>query len=80
MRRIAAEVGYSETAFAAPLGDARPFEQWSEEGAADMQQRAHAQVRRMLADYELPPMDEGIDEALLDFIACRKVSCPDQWY
>ena len=71
---------YQTVNYAAPLCDARPFEQWSEEGAADMQQRANTQVKQMLADYEPPPLDEAIDEALLDFITRRKASMADQWY
>ena len=71
---------YQRVYYDAPLCDARPFEQWSEEGAADMQRRANARVKQMLADYQAPPMDEAADEALLDFIARRKVSMPDQWY
>ena len=31
----------------------------------------------MLADYEAPPIDPGIDEALLEFITRRKASMPD---
>ena len=33
--------------------------------------------KRMLAEYEAPPIDPGVDEALLDFIARRKASFPD---
>ncbi|HEX9043965.1 MAG TPA: trimethylamine methyltransferase family protein [Candidatus Limnocylindrales bacterium] len=53
------------------------FEQWSEEGAKDAATRANAVWKRMLAEYEQPPMDPGIDEALLEFIARRKASMPD---
>jgi trimethylamine--corrinoid protein Co-methyltransferase len=31
----------------------------------------------MLAEYEAPPIDPGIDEALLEFIAKRKAAFPD---
>jgi trimethylamine--corrinoid protein Co-methyltransferase len=31
----------------------------------------------MLADYEAPPIDPAVDEALLDYIARRKESFPD---
>ena len=43
----------------------------------DAAQRANAIWKRMLAEYEAPPIDPGIDEALLDFIARRKASMPD---
>ena len=31
----------------------------------------------MLADYELPPLDEAIDEELRDFVARRERELPD---
>ena len=31
----------------------------------------------MLREYEAPPLDEGIDEALDAFVAQRKASMPD---
>jgi trimethylamine--corrinoid protein Co-methyltransferase len=31
----------------------------------------------MLAEYEAPAIDPGVDEALLDYIARRKASFPD---
>jgi trimethylamine--corrinoid protein Co-methyltransferase len=34
----------------------------------------------VLANYEPPPIDDAIDEALLDFIARREAAMPDQWY
>ncbi len=63
-----------------PLCDVSSFEQWSEEGALDMQQRASRRCRQMLADYQPPPLDAAIDDSLLDFIARRKAAAPDQWY
>ncbi len=33
--------------------------------------------KRMLAEYEAPPIDPGIDEALLDYVARRKAAFPD---
>ena len=33
----------------------------------------------MLDDYEAPPLDEAIDEAMLDFIARRKEVIPDEF-
>ena len=35
-------------------------------------QRANAIWKRLLADYEQPPIDPGVDEALKDFVARRK--------
>jgi trimethylamine---corrinoid protein Co-methyltransferase len=57
--------------------DNNSFEQWVEDGSLDAAQRANRIWKRMLAEYEAPPIDPGIDEALLEFIATRKASFPD---
>ena len=71
---------YKSANFRAELADANPFEQWSEAGSKDMQQRAYELWNRMLAEYQAPSIDPDIDEALLDFIARRKASMEDAWY
>ncbi len=70
-----------ETAFYdAPLSDNTSFEQWRDAGSADTEQRAAQLCRSVLADYEAPPIDDSVDEALRDFVARRKAEMPDQWY
>ena len=71
---------YRTANFEAELCDPNSFEQWHDEGGQDMQQRAHLKYKKMLAEYQMPPMDEVIDEALLDFIKRRKLSMDDMWY
>jgi trimethylamine--corrinoid protein Co-methyltransferase len=67
-----------QTAFyRSPLADNNSFEQWDAEGAADMNKRANAQWKKQLAEYEAPPMDPAVDEALLDYMNRRKASFPD---
>jgi trimethylamine--corrinoid protein Co-methyltransferase len=67
-----------ETAFyRSEIADNNSFEQWQEDGALDAAQRANKVWKRMLFDYEAPPIDPAIDEALQDFIARRKASMPD---
>jgi trimethylamine--corrinoid protein Co-methyltransferase len=67
-----------ETAFyRSDSADNNSFEQWQEDGSLDAAQRANKIWKRMLAAYEPPPIDPGIDEALLEFIARRKASFPD---
>jgi trimethylamine--corrinoid protein Co-methyltransferase len=62
-----------ETAFYTPLvSDWRNFESWTEAGAVDATERAHRIWRRLLADYEAPPLDAAIDEQLSEFVARRK--------
>jgi trimethylamine--corrinoid protein Co-methyltransferase len=67
-----------ETAFyRSEVADNNSFEQWQEDGGLDAAQRANVIWKRMLREYEAPPLDEGIDEALQEFIAKRKASQPD---
>lgn len=67
-----------ETAFfRSALADNNSFEQWEAEGGQDMASRANGVWKRMLREYEAPPIDPGVDEALLDLIARRKASFPD---
>jgi trimethylamine--corrinoid protein Co-methyltransferase len=67
-----------ETAFyRSETADNNSFEQWLEDGGKDAAIRANAIWKRMLAEYEAPPIDPGIDEALLEFITKRKASFPD---
>jgi trimethylamine--corrinoid protein Co-methyltransferase len=66
--------------FRAELSDATPFEQSSEGGSKDMQQRAYECWNRMLREYQMPAIDVAVDEALLEFIDRRKASMSDAWY
>src|SRR5205814_484707 len=67
-----------ETAFyRSEIADNNSFEQWQEDGSLDAAQRANGICKRMLREYEAPPLDEGIEEALTDLIAKRKASLPD---
>jgi trimethylamine---corrinoid protein Co-methyltransferase len=67
-----------ETAFwRSGLADNNSFEQWRDEGGRDVAQRANDAWKRQLREYEAPPLDEGIDEALKAFMAKRKETLPD---
>ncbi|MBE0554889.1 MAG: trimethylamine methyltransferase family protein [Rhodobacteraceae bacterium] len=59
------------------LLDYKPFETWDEEGARDTRTLAQARVKKMLADYQAPAMDEGVAEALNEYVAKKKASMPD---
>ena len=62
-----------ESAFYRPLvSDWRNFESWQEAGSVDATERAHRIWRRLLAEYEQPPLDESIDDALTDYVERRK--------
>ena len=61
-----------ETAFYQPLiSDWRNFETWKETGGHSATERAHEFWKEILRNYEPPPLDPGIDEALRDYIARR---------
>jgi len=62
------------------LNDDQPFETWYEQGGNDYASRANQRWKDLLAQYEAPPLDPGIDEALRDFVARRKAALPDAWY
>lgn len=59
------------------LLDYKPFETWDEEGARDTRTLAQARVKKILADYQAPAMDEGVAEALNEYVAKKKASMPD---
>ncbi len=70
-----------ETAFyRSDIADNNSFEQWEQDGSLDATQRANAIWKRMLAEYEAPPIDPAVDEALLDFMKRRKSEFKDMNY
>ncbi|NBQ82927.1 MAG: trimethylamine methyltransferase [Alphaproteobacteria bacterium] len=70
-----------QTAFYEPkLSDSENVESWEENGGKDMRLRAYERWNAMLEQYQAPPMDDGIKDALADFVARRKSELPDAWY
>ncbi|MDP5306458.1 trimethylamine methyltransferase family protein [Paracoccus spongiarum] len=68
---------YKEAFWRSGVLDYKPFETWEEEGARDTATLAAAKVARMLGDYEAPPLDPAIAEALADYVARKKAAVPD---
>ncbi|MGX9144710.1 trimethylamine methyltransferase family protein [Mesorhizobium sp. 128a] len=67
-----------EKAFFVPdLMNHDSFEQWSVAGAKDANVRGIDAAVRALQDYQAPPIDEALDEALLDFIKRRELEIGD---
>ena len=62
------------------VADNNSFEQWQQDGSLDAAQRANGIWKRMLGEYEAPPLDPAIDEALLEFIQRRKSEFEDRDY
>ena len=62
-----------ETAFYGPfLSDWSNFENWEERGSVDTARRANRIWKKILAEFESPPMDEAIREELIAFVDRRK--------
>lgn len=62
-----------ESAFYVPMiSDWRNYQAWELDGAKNATQRAHETYKRLLAEYEEPPIDEAIDEALQAHMRKRK--------
>jgi trimethylamine--corrinoid protein Co-methyltransferase len=62
-----------ETAFYQPLiSDWRNFETWQEDGSLTATQRANRVWKQLLAEYEPPPLDPAVADALDAFVARRK--------
>lgn len=60
-------------AFYRPLvSDVSNFERWQSKGALPADARANAIWKKWLADYERPPLDPAVDEALRAYITRRK--------
>ncbi|MFD0917704.1 trimethylamine methyltransferase family protein [Pseudahrensia aquimaris] len=63
--------------FASTISDNNSFEQWEVEGSKSAPERANAIARKWIEEHEAPALDEGIREALDEFIAQKKNSMPD---
>ena len=63
-----------ETAFYAPLlSNRQNYEAWAESGSIDISVRANALWKQLLAEYEQPPLDPAIDEALVEYVEKRRI-------
>ena len=71
---------YRTAFFESALSDSENVESWEERGGKDMRRRAFERWNQLLADYEAPALDPGIEEALVDYVERRKAELPDAWY
>jgi len=62
------------------VADSSSFEQWRDAGERRVEERAADRVASVLAEYEPPPMDPAVDEALRDFMDRRKADMPAMWH
>lgn len=63
---------YSTEFFQSALSDHQPYDTWREAGELSTVQRAHIVYQELLAQYEPPPLDLAIKEALQDYVARRE--------
>lgn len=62
-----------ETTFYRPLlSERKTYESWLEGGSRDAAQRANAIWKQLVAEFEPPSIDPGVDEALQSYVAKRK--------
>ena len=73
-------VHYEKAFYEPELFSTTSFEQWEDEGSQDIAKRANVKWKQMLADYEQPELDPGIDEGLKEFMQKKKDSMPDIWH
>ena len=63
-----------ETACYTPLlSNRQNYEAWAESGSIDISVRANALWKQLLAEYEQPPLDPAIDEALVEYVDKRRI-------
>ena len=71
------QANFESALYRSTTADNNSFEQWQAEGSQDASQRANRIWKKMLADYQAPPIDEGIDEALREYVAQKKAFISD---
>jgi trimethylamine--corrinoid protein Co-methyltransferase len=74
------QANFERAFYRSVVADNNSFEQWEQDGSLDAAQRANGIWKKMLREYEAPPLDAAIDEALNEFITRRKSEFPDQDY
>ena len=74
------QANFESAFYRSTCADNNSFEQWEAEGAKDLATRASALCKHTLEEYEPPPIDPGIDEALREFVERRNAEMPDASY
>ena len=59
------------------LSSSMNFERWSRQGALDASARASAIYKKVLDEYEQPPLDDSIRQELEEYVAHRRIELGD---
>ncbi|MBT4891058.1 MAG: trimethylamine methyltransferase family protein [Rhodospirillales bacterium] len=70
---------YKDAFFQSNIFDSNSFENWRDAGAPDAEKRANTAIKKMLEEFEEPPIEGQVIEALEDFISRRKSELPDSY-
>jgi len=71
------QANFKTAFYRSPIADNNSFEQWESDGSKTHEQRANALWKKMLDQYQAPPLDPAVDAALVEYIETRKASFPD---
>ncbi len=71
------QANFKTAFYRSPLTDNNSFEQWESEGGLDHAKRANRRWKKILEEYQAPPLDPAIDEALVEYMEKRKASFAD---
>jgi trimethylamine--corrinoid protein Co-methyltransferase len=71
------QANFANAFYMSNVVDNNSFEQWDAEGGLDTAQRANKIWKQMLGDYQPPPLEPAVEEALEDYIERRKSAFPD---
>ena len=71
------QANFKDAFWRSDLLDYKPFETWDEEGARDTMTLASARVDYLISNYQKPALDPAINEALAEYVACKKAAVPD---
>ncbi len=69
---------YQTAFYHSSLAGRQGYDAWLQKGGKDTAVRANAIWKEVLAQYEKPPLDQGIEEALKDFVARRELELQGQ--
>jgi trimethylamine--corrinoid protein Co-methyltransferase len=71
------QANFKTAFYRSPVADNNSFEQWQADGGLTHEQRANTLYKKWLQDYQEPPLDAAVDEALNAYMARKKESFPD---